>query len=143
MIIFADWYNTKVMEKIKFFDENSKLVYFSPLLHLFVITSLFHREWWTPETGGSNIPALNDLLSRWGLELADTIIEGNATIGEEMGIRYGYSIPFSGDLHSSIKSGTVISRAPAGTHLSYATVNDIVSISPSSPFSFNSIDSDG
>ncbi|KAF8386555.1 hypothetical protein PRIPAC_75697 [Pristionchus pacificus] len=91
MIIFADWYNTKVMEKIKFFDENSK-------------------EWWTPETGGSNIPALNDLLSRWGLELADTIIEGNATIG---------------DLHSSIKSGTVISRAPAGTHLSYATVNDI------------------
>ncbi|GMR32293.1 hypothetical protein PMAYCL1PPCAC_02488 [Pristionchus mayeri] len=91
MIIFADWYNTRVMEKIKFFDENSK-------------------EWWTPETGGSNIPALNDLLSRWGLELADTIIEGNATIG---------------DLHSSIKSGTVISRAPAGTHVSYATVNDI------------------
>ncbi|GMT04293.1 hypothetical protein PENTCL1PPCAC_26467 [Pristionchus entomophagus] len=91
MIIFADWYNTRVMEKIKFFDENSK-------------------EWWTPETGGSNIPALNDLLSRWGLELADTIIEGNATIG---------------DLHSSIKSGTVISRAPAGTHLSYAAVNDI------------------
>lgn len=91
MIIFADWYNTRVMEKIKFFDENSK-------------------EWWTPETGGSNIPALNDLLSRWGLELGDTIIEGNATIG---------------DLHSSIKSGTVISRAPAGTHLSYATVNDI------------------
>ncbi|GMT33116.1 hypothetical protein PFISCL1PPCAC_24413 [Pristionchus fissidentatus] len=91
MIIFADWYNTRVMEKIKFFDENSK-------------------EWWTPETGGSNIPALNDLLSRWGLELADTIIEGNATIG---------------DLHSAIKSGTVISRAPAGTHLSYAAVNDI------------------
>jgi membrane-bound transcription factor site-1 protease len=40
LIIFADWYNSTVMKAAKFFDENS-------------------RQWWTPVTGGSNIPALN------------------------------------------------------------------------------------
>ncbi|PIK53886.1 putative membrane-bound transcription factor site-1 protease [Apostichopus japonicus] len=34
VIIFADWYNTTVMKKVKFFDENT-------------------RQWWMPDTGGS------------------------------------------------------------------------------------------
>ncbi|KFM77341.1 Membrane-bound transcription factor site-1 protease, partial [Stegodyphus mimosarum] len=34
------------MKKVKFYDENT-------------------RQWWMPDTGGANIPALNDLLSAW------------------------------------------------------------------------------
>ena len=40
IIVFADWYNVSVIEAAKFYDENT-------------------RKWWTPLTGGSNIPALN------------------------------------------------------------------------------------
>ena len=49
----ADWYNDEIINKIRFFDENTK-------------------QWWTPLTGGANVPALNALLascvvpaSRW------------------------------------------------------------------------------
>uniref|UniRef100_A0A336MN80 Membrane-bound transcription factor site-1 protease n=1 Tax=Culicoides sonorensis TaxID=179676 RepID=A0A336MN80_CULSO len=57
VIIFADWYNTSVMKKIKFFDENT-------------------RKWWLPDTGGSNIPAINELLRDFNIELSDTVLEG-------------------------------------------------------------------
>lgn len=40
LVVFADWHNNSVIKAAKFFDENS-------------------REWWTPVTGGSNLPALN------------------------------------------------------------------------------------
>ncbi|UXI19114.1 uncharacterized protein NH340_JMT05057 [Sarcoptes scabiei] len=62
VIIFADWYNVSVMQKIQFYDENT-------------------RQWWLPVTGGSNIPALNDLLSPWKLVLSDQVIEGTFKIG--------------------------------------------------------------
>ena len=32
LAVFADWYNTDVIEFVRFFDENT-------------------QEWWTPETG--------------------------------------------------------------------------------------------
>ena len=48
VVVFADWYNTDVMTKIKFFDENT-------------------RQWWMPSTGGANVPALNDLLRPWNI----------------------------------------------------------------------------
>ena len=32
LIVIADWYNTDVMKKIKFYDENT-------------------RQWWMPDTG--------------------------------------------------------------------------------------------
>ena len=44
LIVFAEWYNVDTMVKMRFFDDNT-------------------RSWWTPATGGGNIPALNDLLS--------------------------------------------------------------------------------
>ncbi|TMW46249.1 hypothetical protein DOY81_008671 [Sarcophaga bullata] len=69
VIIFADWYNTSVMSKMKFFDENT-------------------REWWTPDTGGSNIPALNDLLEVFDISLTDDVMEGYFRIGEH-NIYYG------------------------------------------------------
>ncbi len=38
------------MQKLRFYDENT-------------------RQWWMPDTGGANIPALNSLLSVWGMAL--------------------------------------------------------------------------
>ena len=32
LVVFADWYNSEVMKKIKFYDENT-------------------RQWWMPDTG--------------------------------------------------------------------------------------------
>lgn len=33
-----------------------------------------------PDTGGSNVPALNDLLSPWGIALSDSVHEGENQI---------------------------------------------------------------
>ena len=63
LIIFADWYNTSVIKAAKFFDENTKKL-------------------WTPVTGGSNIPAINDLLSPFGIAFGDRIFEGDFKIGD-------------------------------------------------------------
>ena len=52
--MFADWYNMEVMRKIKFYDENT-------------------RQWWMPDTGGANVPALNDLLAPWGIALSSEV----------------------------------------------------------------------
>lgn len=57
VIIFADWYNASVIQKIKFYDENT-------------------RQWWMPDTGGANIPALNELLDEFGIALGDDVLEG-------------------------------------------------------------------
>lgn len=57
VIIFADWYNVTVMKKVKFYDENT-------------------RQWWMPDTGGANVPALNDLLTPWNIQLGDKVFEG-------------------------------------------------------------------
>ncbi|CAG0880863.1 unnamed protein product [Cyprideis torosa] len=62
LIIFADWYNSTVMKKIQFRDDST-------------------RGMWIPVTGGCNVPALNDLLSPWGISLGDTVLEGPFTIG--------------------------------------------------------------
>ncbi|XP_075693673.1 membrane-bound transcription factor site-1 protease isoform X1 [Rhinoderma darwinii] len=61
LIVFSDWYNSSVMRKVKFYDENT-------------------RQWWMPDTGGANIPALNDLLSVWNMAFSDGIYEGDFTM---------------------------------------------------------------
>ena len=48
LVVFGEWYDVEVMKKIKFFDDNT-------------------HQWWTPDTGGANVPALNDLLAPWGI----------------------------------------------------------------------------
>lgn len=60
-VMFADWYNVEVMRKIKFYDENT-------------------RQWWMPDTGGANVPALNQLLSPWGMSLSDEVLEGEFSL---------------------------------------------------------------
>ncbi|XP_058384353.1 membrane-bound transcription factor site-1 protease isoform X2 [Diceros bicornis minor] len=61
LIVFSDWYNTSVMRKVKFYDENT-------------------RQWWMPDTGGANIPALNELLSVWNMAFSDGLYEGDFTL---------------------------------------------------------------
>ncbi|XP_023211189.1 membrane-bound transcription factor site-1 protease-like [Centruroides sculpturatus] len=74
LIVFADWYNVSVMRKVKFYDENT-------------------RQWWMPDTGGANIPALNDLLAPWGMAFGDEVYEGDFTLGNhEMYYASGTSI---------------------------------------------------
>ncbi len=62
VVVFADWYNVSVMKKVKFYDENT-------------------RQWWIPETGGANVPALNELLAAWGIAFGDTVLEGDFSLG--------------------------------------------------------------
>ncbi|XP_050360570.1 membrane-bound transcription factor site-1 protease [Nymphalis io] len=57
LIVFADWYNASLLRHVKFYDENT-------------------RQWWIPETGGANVPALNDLLSMFQVALGDRVFEG-------------------------------------------------------------------
>ena len=58
LVVFADWYNVNTMAKMRFFDDNT-------------------RSWWTPVTGGANIPALNDLLAPFGIAFGDRILNGD------------------------------------------------------------------
>ncbi|XP_073999210.1 membrane-bound transcription factor site-1 protease isoform X2 [Rhodnius prolixus] len=90
LIIFADWYNVTVMRKVKFFDENT-------------------RQWWMPDTGGANVPALNDLLSSWGIVLGDTVYDGEYSISKQT-ITYA--------------SGTHIARFPSNGVILAAKLSD-------------------
>ncbi len=63
LIVFGDWYNNDVLHDVKFFDENT-------------------REFWTPATGGANVPALNDLLKPFHIGFGDKIFSGDFTDGE-------------------------------------------------------------
>ncbi|KAK3746384.1 hypothetical protein QZH41_018216 [Actinostola sp. cb2023] len=90
VIVIADWYNIPVMRKIKFYDENT-------------------RQWWMPDTGGANIPALNELMMSWGMAFSDEVYEGDFTIGEHK-------------VHYS--SGTSIATFPKGGVVISKNLND-------------------
>uniref|UniRef100_A0A183DSL2 Aamy domain-containing protein n=1 Tax=Gongylonema pulchrum TaxID=637853 RepID=A0A183DSL2_9BILA len=92
MIVFADWYNASVIDKIRFMDENTK-------------------QWWQPETGGTNLPALNDLLANWNITLGAQVLDGVATIGRTP-VKY--------------LSGTSIIAAPAEALIAFANLTDLV-----------------
>lgn len=83
LAVFAEWYNVDTMVKMRFFDDNT-------------------RSWWTPVTGGANIPALNDLLSSFGIAFGDKILNGDFTIDGEQ---------------SRYASGTNIARFPRGGYV--------------------------
>ncbi|GJU39271.1 subtilisin-like protease SBT6.1 isoform X1 [Tanacetum coccineum] len=83
LVVFADWYNVDTMVKMRFFDDNT-------------------RSWWTPVTGGANIPALNDLLAPFGIAFGDRILNGDFNLNDEL-IRYA--------------SGTNIAKFPAGGYV--------------------------
>jgi membrane-bound transcription factor site-1 protease len=57
VVVFADWYSAEVVKRVRFFDENT-------------------LAWWTAITGGANIPAVNDLLSPYGVAFGDLVFTG-------------------------------------------------------------------
>ncbi|CAN6179206.1 unnamed protein product [Urochloa humidicola] len=83
--VFAEWYHVGTMVKMTFFDENT-------------------RSWWTPITGGANVPALNELLAPFGIAFGDKILTGDFSInGEQTHYASGTDIvqfPAGGFLHS-------------------------------------------
>ncbi|KAK3034341.1 hypothetical protein RJ639_032239 [Escallonia herrerae] len=85
LAVFAEWYNVDTMVKMRFFDDNT-------------------RNWWTPVTGGANVPALNDLLAPFGIGLGDKILNGDFSIdGEQSRYASGTDIvkfPGGGYVHS-------------------------------------------
>ncbi|KAK4349041.1 hypothetical protein RND71_031796 [Anisodus tanguticus] len=85
VVVFADWYNVDTMVKMRFFDDNT-------------------RSWWTPVTGGSNVPALNDLLASFGIAFGNKILNGDFVLnGEQSRYASGTDIlkfPRGGYLHS-------------------------------------------
>lgn len=64
VIVFGEWYSSEVMRKIKFYDENTK-------------------QWWLPDTGGANVPALNDLMTSWGVQFSDRVFDGVFKIADK------------------------------------------------------------
>ncbi|PQM39330.1 subtilisin-like protease SBT6.1 [Prunus yedoensis var. nudiflora] len=83
LAVFSEWYNVDTMVKMRFFDDNT-------------------RSWWTPVTGGANVPALNDLLAPFGIAFGDKILNGDFSINGE---------------HSRYASGTDIVRFPRGGYV--------------------------
>jgi hypothetical protein len=57
------------------------------------------RSWWTPATGGANVPALNDLLAPFGAALGDVMLQGGLKVA-------------AWDLQASY--GANVARFPAG-----------------------------
>lgn len=67
---------------------------------------------WVPETGGANVPALNDLLTKsWGIAFGDKVLDGSFSLGQQ---------------HSPViySSGTVVSRFPEAGFLLRAELRD-------------------
>uniref|UniRef100_A0A1D1ZCL4 Membrane-bound transcription factor site-1 protease n=1 Tax=Anthurium amnicola TaxID=1678845 RepID=A0A1D1ZCL4_9ARAE len=85
LVVFAEWYNVDSMVKMRFFDDNT-------------------RSWWTPITGGANIPAINELLAPFGVAFGDKILNGDFSIdGEQSHYASGTDIikfPARGYVHS-------------------------------------------
>jgi membrane-bound transcription factor site-1 protease len=93
VIVFADWYNEFVIRRLKFLDDNTQTI-------------------WVPVTGGSNIPALNGLLHRFGIMLGDTIYTGP------------FSMPSEPEKSSTLLSSTSITRFPKNGELFMSDVSN-------------------
>ena len=91
LAVFAEWYNVKQMESMRFFDDNT-------------------HSHWTPVVGGGNVPALNDLLKTFGVQLGDRLLKGTAMLKSGEPIVYA--------------TGADIAAAPRNAHLHVAHLAD-------------------
>ena len=89
--VFAEWYNVQQMESMKFFDDNT-------------------HSYWTPVTGGGNVPALNDLLRPFQISLGDRVLKGTVMLKSGEPIVYA--------------SGCDVAEAPSGAHVHKAHLVD-------------------
>lgn len=94
VLVMADWYDVDIVKRSRFFDENT-------------------RSWWQPVTGGSNLPALNEVLGELGIAFGDRVYSGRLVAGSRL---LGQSARFS--------SGNSIARFPAGGYLSVQSLSD-------------------
>ena len=83
LLVVADWYSEAVLEGVRFYDDNT-------------------RNWWFPETGGANVPALNGFLAPWGMAFGGSVLDGKFSFQESV-------VPF--------RSGTSLAAFPAGGYL--------------------------
>ena len=81
VLVFAEWHNAELMEKANFVDSNT-------------------REMWSPLVGGANLPALNELLSPFGIALSASVYHGAAKLSPTLSVLY--------------KSGCAIQTFPQG-----------------------------
>lgn len=89
LVVFADWYELGSVKNTRFYDDNT-------------------RSWWEAATGGSNVPALNDLLMPMGVAFA------GGTYDLQMGVK-------GVDGNWQLSSGSSLAAFPAGGYLFYAT----------------------
>ena len=61
LVVAAEWYDHDALRDLRFKD-------------------VFNRRWWRPITGGSNLPALNDLLAGFGVEFAAGAASGTTSL---------------------------------------------------------------
>ncbi|VDN13782.1 unnamed protein product [Dibothriocephalus latus] len=66
LLVFAGWYNTTIQDLLRFYDSHT-------------------RRLWSPPTGGTNVPALNDLLAPLGIQFGDTVLSGDFSLGNKSG----------------------------------------------------------
>ncbi|KAI3380766.1 hypothetical protein SNEBB_003262 [Seison nebaliae] len=108
LLIFADWYNLKIMSDLRFFDEHS-------------------GRWWLPDTGGANIPALNDLLKPFDIQFDDSVISGYIPLHQSDIIIYSgttlQQFPEKGKL---LQSNQIYLQIPNATKRSDSMENHIL-----------------
>lgn len=90
VVMIGDWYNVDVMKKINFYDDNAK-------------------QWWTPLTGGANVPAINNLFEKFGIILGNNVYDGEIRMGDQS---------------ATYSSGTSIVSFPAGGYLTRTQLTD-------------------
>jgi len=106
LAIIADWYSVEHLERIQFYDQNT-------------------LRWWTPVTGGSNVPALNDLLADFGIAFGGKVYSGELLWPRRD--RYQNNA-------ATFASGTSIIRFPAGGTLWSAKLSEQSTVKHSQPF---------
>lgn len=94
LIAVGDWYNELLLENIKFEDPSST------------------QQLRYPETGGSNLPALNELIGRFGFALGDQVLDGTVNL-------------FNREVR--IASGAQLRAAPSTAWIASGSCNNIVS----------------
>jgi subtilisin family serine protease len=103
VVIFADWYNEYVIRRLKFLDDNTQSI-------------------WVPITGGSNIPALNGFLHRFGIMLGDIIFTGPFSIPSATSSSTVSKETFTNSI--SLLSSSIITHFPLNGELLFANVSN-------------------
>eukprot|EP00698_Gefionella_okellyi_P012846 TRINITY_DN3490_c0_g2_i1.p1 TRINITY_DN3490_c0_g2~~TRINITY_DN3490_c0_g2_i1.p1 ORF type:complete len:722 (-),score=154.10 TRINITY_DN3490_c0_g2_i1:32-2197(-) len=91
LVVLADWYDPALLKHIRFWDDNT-------------------RSMWDAVTGGSNVPALNDLLAPFGVQFGGRVFNGQFSIVRGEAAKFGSGVP--------------IVQAPAGAFVHKAALTD-------------------